>query len=87
MTRLITVRCDKFLSTVPHFTDGKLYEARHHVNALFSVRDDRGHERYIIPDEPCPHLPPTLRDPQLSYGHWKSESLGRFVTITATPAS
>lgn len=50
------VRCIKNGSTSRIFTDGKIYEARHFKNALYEIHDDLGHSRYIIPDEPCPHL-------------------------------
>ena len=38
------------------FTHGKEYEAWHHKNALWAVRDNLGHVRYIIPGHRCPHL-------------------------------
>jgi len=40
----------------PYFTAGKVYTAHHHVNALYRVIDDLGHERFIIPGARCPHL-------------------------------
>lgn len=72
----ITVRCvfGPFGSPVRHFTDQKCYTATHYKNSLYELRDDRGHVRYVTPDEPCPHLPP----PQKEY---RSFLLGKFETM------
>ena len=61
----------------PPFTDGKLYEATHYKNVLWSVRDDLGYERYIIPGELCPHL----QKSSMYEGYSRSEPVGRFVEV------
>jgi hypothetical protein len=54
-TILVVCRLNGADYTTP-FTDGKGYEATHYRNRLYAVTDDRGHVRYIIPGELCPHL-------------------------------
>lgn len=79
------VRCE-FNGADPtgKFVDGRVYHARHVVNALYTVIDELGIERFIIPDEPSPHLPRTLAPPL--YGHRpRSVSAGKFVTVTPRP--
>lgn len=56
MIEELKVQCQKDGSTNTYFTDGRVYTARHHQNRLYEVKDDRGHPRFIIPGELCPHL-------------------------------
>ena len=73
------VRCEKNGANYgPRFLDGKVYQATHFKNALWSIRDEAGYERYIIPGEPCPHLSVNYRD-------GRSVSVGRWVPIEAAP--
>ena len=73
------VRCEKNSADYgPPFIDGKVYRATHFKNALWSVRDGAGHERYIIPGERCPHLSIAMRD-------GRSESVGRWIPVEAMP--
>jgi hypothetical protein len=49
------------------FTDGKTYEAykepgKEYCNT-WVVRDDFGHERVILPNQPCPHLKTRVTHP------------------------
>ena len=74
MKNVIRVRCEKGGADSRVFTDGKVYEARHHANALYEVRDDRGNVRYIIPGERCPHL-------VVQHDHWQQAVVGRFVVL------
>lgn len=48
--------CRKNGSNVTNFTDGKIYPATERLNKLIVVTDDRGVPRYVLPDEPSPHL-------------------------------
>lgn len=79
----IMVRCEKNGADVPHFTNGKIYEAvrLHPDRRLYRVIDDLGHERFIIPDEPSPHL--VVLDPTIPGGQ---RVVGRFVTVTEEEA-
>lgn len=52
----IKVICKKNGSVVKTFTDHKAYQATRNYGITFSVIDDLGHERIIIPNEPSPHL-------------------------------
>ena len=78
MYNVINVQCQFGIagSIVKHFTDGKVYEATHYGNALYFVKDDFGNVRYIIPNRPCPHLPPNYKEP------YSNQMLGRFVIAT-----
>lgn len=59
--------CRKNGSTAKNFTDGKIYPAVHRVRALYTIQDDFGTERNVIPDEPCPWLPGSIRGEGTAY--------------------
>lgn len=38
------------------FTDGEFYHATHYKNSLYVCMNDNGDIRFVIPNEPSPHL-------------------------------
>lgn len=55
------VICQKNGASSKVFTDGKVYETFQDslldpTSKLKAIKDDVGYTRYIIPDEPSPHL-------------------------------
>lgn len=56
--REVRVQADEGLCRSPYFTHGRQYVARRVREDLrvYSIRDDRGHERITLLDEPCPHF-------------------------------
>lgn len=59
------------------FTDGRVYQAyqtrEQQGLRVWTVRDDKGHERVILPEEPCAHLPCGVGP--------SSDTFGRFVPV------
>ena len=56
-TETIFLQCDKGdTGSACNFTDGRWYEAQHVKNALYAITDDKGYERFIIPNVPSPHI-------------------------------
>lgn len=78
--RTAYLRCHKGASTAPTFTDGRVYVGSapdDHPGAGFTVRDDGGALRYVIPGGTCPHLPPPLRD----FGPGAAQALGGWFEV------
>lgn len=57
MSRSGYVICRKNGSTAKNFTDGKKYWAMPGIGRLYTIIDDFGRHRYVIPGIVSPHLP------------------------------
>jgi hypothetical protein len=76
------VRCRLNGAETKLFTDGKVYKAYKELGKEYcrtwTLVDDLGHERVILPDQVCPHLNVYGRD---AYGFPMQKPVGVFETV------
>lgn len=75
------LRCVKNSAESKVFTDGKVYEEVCRQGNLVGIRDDFGDLRYVLPNEPSPHLVQRIPDTNLYYLPGSQRVVGRFEEV------